>query len=453
MHIRQLRIQNLACFDDVTLDFTDDKGEPCRWVVLLGENGTGKTTALRAIVSALPMEVAGPLAQPDTWFRKWLRTGSCTVNVAAGSDPGDQGHTQRILDWRSGIVPQQYGQNRRVATMGIVLGSLGVPPRLPIDAGWFIAAYRHRAGTRSDESDEGLTSFAAPAAREERTLALFDLTRRLTPIREWLVDLDFRRLKEIGHQEREGAAASYRAAVNAIERVVPNGRIKIVEVTPFKDVIVEEEGVRISIDSLSDGYQSAMNWIGDLVRRLVEAFPNMENPLEAHGVVLVDEIDLHLHPRWQRTIVDQIRTVFPNMQFIVTTHSPFIAQDMTAKDKLIVLKREGDHVTAVDHEGYVEGWRVDQILTSYLFGLPQTRGRRLEEAELAQRQLLDKEAQNGLMDNEKARLQEVRDLIARVKSAPGERPVTKPEEAELKQAANDILAILSRRRTIRARPK
>ena len=77
------------------------------------------------------------------------------------------------------------------------------------------------------------------------------------------------------------------------------------------------------IDNLSHGYQSTISWIGDLVRQLCDAFPEMKNPLEASGVVLVDEIDIHLHPRWQRSIIQRIRNIFPNLQFIVTSRAVF----------------------------------------------------------------------------------------------------------------------------------
>jgi len=105
----------------------------------------------------------------------------------------------------------------------------------------------------------------------------------------------------------------------------------------FSDVAVEEEplrltvkkaGARISLQQLSDGERAFIALLGDLVRRLALANPGMPNPLEGHGVVLIDELELHLHPRWQREVVEKLRTSFPNIQFIATTHSPFIIQSL-----------------------------------------------------------------------------------------------------------------------------
>jgi hypothetical protein len=441
MHIRQLHIQNLACFENVTFDFTDDAGKPCKWVVLLGENGAGKSTALRALVAG-SQAVIQPKTHPIPVIPDLLRVlDICHIRVAVDPDTDDEGYSNGGVSWDVKI----WATPNTTVPVSYLMGQIDHPQSR--DAGWFFAAYRPWRGRRFIESGSEASSYAITAPREERTMSLFDDYSRMTPIREWLADLDYRRLKETGDGKKQ-ADAIYDLAVRAIESIFPNRGVKIIEVTPTKNVILEENGVRVSIDALSDGYQSAMNWIGDLVRRLVEAFPNKKNPLHAHGVVLVDEIDLHLHPRWQRTIVNQIREVFPHLQFIVTTHSPFIAQEMTEKDKLIVLRREGDHVTVTEDKGFVQGWRVDQILTSYLFDLKETRGTAIENDEATRRELLDKQAQSSLSKQEKQTLDRVNVAIDKVKSGPEEHvSCNGAREADLGQAASDLLALLAERST------
>jgi predicted ATP-binding protein involved in virulence len=105
----------------------------------------------------------------------------------------------------------------------------------------------------------------------------------------------------------------------------------------FSDVVVEERPLRLtikkgiarlSIQQLSDGERAFVAVLGDLVRRLALANPELANPLEGHGVVLIDELELHLHPLWQREVVEKLRASFPNIQFVATTHSPFVIQSL-----------------------------------------------------------------------------------------------------------------------------
>ena len=78
----------------------------------------------------------------------------------------------------------------------------------------------------------------------------------------------------------------------------------------------------LTLDQLSDGYRNLLGIIMDFARRMAQANPEAENPLEAPGILLIDEIELHLHPRWQQTIIPRLREVFPNTQIIAATHSP-----------------------------------------------------------------------------------------------------------------------------------
>jgi hypothetical protein len=109
------------------------------------------------------------------------------------------------------------------------------------------------------------------------------------------------------------------------------------------------------------------------------AYPYSADPLSEPAVVLVDEIDLHLHPRWQRMLLEQLSERFPNVQWIVTAHSPLVVQNAPADANIAVLRREGDHVVIDNNHDRVRSWRLDQILTSDLFGLPSARASALDE--------------------------------------------------------------------------
>ena len=102
-----------------------------------------------------------------------------------------------------------------------------------------------------------------------------------------------------------------------------------------------------------------------------------ENPIAEPAIVLVDEIDLHLHPKWQQTVIDYLSERFVNTQFIVTAHSPLIIQSKRTAN-VILLDRDGDKVVARQDLDAIKEWRVDQILTSDLFGLERTRKPEIE---------------------------------------------------------------------------
>jgi hypothetical protein len=168
------------------------------------------------------------------------------------------------------------------------------------------------------------------------------------------------------------------------------------------------------MDQLSLGYRTMIAWIVDLARRLFERYPDMENPLEGPAVCLVDEIDLHLHPKWQRKIIGFLSERFPNTQFIVTAHSPLIVQ--AAQDaNIAVLKRSdepddtGAHYVEIHNDlEPLRNLRVDQILTSDLYGLDSARPPQIEHLVEEKIQLLSK---STLTEEDEARLDELEEEI------------------------------------------
>ncbi|MEM8534817.1 MAG: AAA family ATPase, partial [Chloroflexota bacterium] len=100
---------------------------------------------------------------------------------------------------------------------------------------------------------------------------------------------------------------------------------------------VRKNGNPLNVSQLSDGERSMLALVFDLSRRLALANPQSDDPLrEGRGVVLIDELDLHLHPSWQRTIVDRLTTTFPNCQFIATTHSPQIVGEVRPEQVILI---------------------------------------------------------------------------------------------------------------------
>jgi len=100
---------------------------------------------------------------------------------------------------------------------------------------------------------------------------------------------------------------------------------------------------------MSDGERSLLAMMVDLCRRLVLANPELDDPLQGAGVVLIDEIELHLHPQWQREVVEKLRRSFPRIQFVLTTHSPFVIQSVHSGDELILL--DGQPLAQLENKG------------------------------------------------------------------------------------------------------
>lgn len=101
-------------------------------------------------------------------------------------------------------------------------------------------------------------------------------------------------------------------------------------------MLIRKNGVELPVNTLSDGEKCLFSMVGDLARRLSIAAPNLSDPLQGSGIVLIDEIDLHLHPSWQRKIVKQLKDTFPNCQFIITSHSPQVLGELPASDIVVL---------------------------------------------------------------------------------------------------------------------
>ncbi|WP_052507359.1 AAA family ATPase [Desulfonatronovibrio magnus] len=133
---------------------------------------------------------------------------------------------------------------------------------------------------------------------------------------------------------------------------------------------VKKNGQALIVNQLSDGEKCLMAMVGDLARRMAIANPNLDDPLHGKGVVLIDEIDLHLHPKWQRLIVPRLTEAFPNCQFVISTHSPHVLTHVKPENIfLLSLDKEGMSAQK-PAESY--GKNVDRILED-IMGLETTR--------------------------------------------------------------------------------
>lgn len=140
---------------------------------------------------------------------------------------------------------------------------------------------------------------------------------------------------------------------------------------------VEKNGKLLTVNQLSDGEKCLIAMVGDLARRMAIANPERSDPLEGEGIILIDEIDLHLHPKWQRMIVPRLLEVFPKCQFIISTHSPNVITHVQP-DSLYLLKQTDSGIVA-ERPAESYGKNVDRILED-LMGLETTRPDRVSSS-------------------------------------------------------------------------
>lgn len=422
-----LALENVRCFGpEQTLDLTDDEGNPAQWTVLLGDNGTGKTTLLQA-VAVLEVDV-----EWDDELKEMLRD----------HFPDDEGFwKEEPAIFRFNKKGAQTSFRRSETQEAILSAKYFFGSKLSDTAGGYEPLRRfelRQKGKRQiscrgypDTDDmQGLFCVGYGASRAmsaggmtggmeyeggSKTLSLFSDSGLLPNVEEWLHELNY--AAESGKQK----ARKRLEKVTSVLASSGNGILPDVDDLRFgeSDEDISPPQVEfhtpygwVSIDRLSLGYRTMIAWVVDLARRLFKRYPESDNPLSEPAVCLVDEIDLHLHPKWQRKIIDFLSERFPNTQFIVTAHSPLVVQ--AAQDaNIALLKRveveDGDDYVKIHNDMEPVGnLRVDQILTSDLYGLESARppqvGRLLEERE----EILSK---SELTDEDEERLDEIEEEI------------------------------------------
>jgi predicted ATP-binding protein involved in virulence len=162
----------------------------------------------------------------------------------------------------------------------------------------------------------------------------------------------------------------------ALSQFMPDFNNLTVRRSPLR-MEVEKNGEKLTVNQLSDGEKCLMAMIGDLARRMAIANPARSNPLQGEGIIIIDEIDLHLHPKWQRMVVSGLVKVFPNCQFLISTHSPHVITH-TKPDSLFLLSMTSGELTAErPSESY--GKTVQRVLED-LMGLSTTRPQNVENS-------------------------------------------------------------------------
>ena len=156
---------------------------------------------------------------------------------------------------------------------------------------------------------------------------------------------------------------------DAISSMLPEVSNPRIELNPLRFVVSQqpEEGraENLSLNQLSGGYRIVLALAADLARRMAQGNPHMDDPLQSEAIVLIDEIELHLHPAWQQRILDDLMRTFPNAQFIVSTHSPQVLTTVEPQ-RIVELYRDGDNILAGAPAGATYGAEAGDVLSAVM---------------------------------------------------------------------------------------
>ncbi|MER6206571.1 AAA family ATPase [Streptomyces sp. NPDC001642] len=353
MYVAGLRVDGVRGFHGpraCDLDFTRPGGGYAGWTVMAGRNGSGKTTLLRMLSLALTGARRAHQLEPDLeeYLTHGATHGSVVAKVLADRTadtmaPSEGGPAEARLSWRpeqDASLFDELVEDFEPPTEVVFSASPGLASSLWSSApppGWFCAAYgpfRRLTGTGLYER----TPQQPDRATALRTL--FEEQSALTEAFDWLLSLHLRSLEERpGSGElKAGVLRLLNDGSDGNDRLLPDGyRIEKVDSDGMwlrRQGDSGPEGSRIELRRMSDGQRTVIALVLDIVRQMhaaygVLAFEQLDDGtvvLPHPGVVLIDEIDAHLHMTWQKRIGQWLTTHFPAIQFIVTTHSPYICQ-------------------------------------------------------------------------------------------------------------------------------
>jgi len=385
MHIRRVVIENVRRFGPQQ-GALDIELPPRGWIVVAGRNGAGKTTFLQSIAQAL---TAQPGLSDQHLSSRWLREGAtrARTRLTIVPDADDTFQPEGLTrHWKGpNDAPLEIGDDWSVAHTVMAHGreSQGnrafAGPWHASPRGWLAAGYgaeRRLLGGTTFGTDG--TDWNERPAVESAFVTLFHAHAALAHPVRWLQHLDYRSGDEHAPAaERTRAQQLVRLSLDLLNAgLIPDVEVLRVDSSGLR---VRQAGVELSLGHMGSGAQVLIALVLDLVRHLGERFGHVrvkgtrDGVQVLHsGVVLIDEAEAHLHVSWQRRLGFWFKAHFPNVQFVVSTHSPFVCQ---AADEggLIRLPAPGEHgnaevITGSDYRTIVHGG-VDETVLTRLFGL------------------------------------------------------------------------------------
>jgi energy-coupling factor transporter ATP-binding protein EcfA2 len=320
--LERISLRNIGPFQEFTIDLHEKKEERGRmsgtWNVFLGNNGCGKSTLLRAVALGL----CGDDREAEQAGARLLKEGAAqgSIELTVGEKRYETKlvrETDRVLV-TSSLTPLQVG--RWVA--------LGFPAL--------------RGASRQNPAGPGPTGRMEPVVRDVLPLLQGVVDWRLDNLKQWIVNLDTEASSpRTPRAEADRKRDTIRVFFDVLAAFVPGLKCSFAGIEPRTfNVLVNTDVGKVPIDQLSQGTGSILGWVGTLIERMYEIYPGAAQPTQEPALVLIDEIDAHMHPEWQQVLVPALKTTFPKLQVVATTHSPLIVLNMEPGE-IVILWREG----------------------------------------------------------------------------------------------------------------
>jgi len=376
MKLSKIEITNFRCFESFAIELQPDIN------IVVGINGAGKTTILDAIATALYDVVAangGGGKRQRGWQKATLQ--AFDIHITPGSESAAAGRKDFVqfkaaakdfyeipgfpnttptgetafLEWTDHIKylpPDKFSyetsQSGNLSSIYQYFASLWQEIRRSESSALIplpVVAY-YRASRRLNEMPKMGNVFELELSREGAYHHALDAGANFQAMCQWFYLRENAELRE-KMQVRNDSDFQFpdlKAARTALLKTIEGvKRVYFDDNPPSLKVAFDRTGradETLELIQLSDGYRNLLALVLDFARRLAQAHPNWPNPLEAPGILIIDEIELHLHPKWQQTVIPNLRAAFPNTQIIAATHSPEV---------LTTVRRENIHLLGSDH--------------------------------------------------------------------------------------------------------
>lgn len=392
MYLDSIKLENLRTFVSTTVDLVHPETDFTRVDkagglllpqprlpnvnLLLGDNGSGKTTLLRAVALAgfgpavsdvkvqenyLVRNLPGQSSRPPRAEKERWPEASIRASFLLHEQDGPPGKKieSAVTVVRRGELEGLHFRGESSPAWERIFESKN-------DAFFMVGYGATRRVERGESFDMGART-KSRFLRAQRVQGVFEDSFSLIPLTYWLPKLK---------TENPGR---YKQVVNLINRLLGPGHYRFTGETDRGDYLFEKGRMRVPFLSMSDGYRAFLGWVADLLYHICYGCPSGKKLVENAGIVMVDEIDLHLHPRWQMDVIATIAKALPRMQFIFTSHSPLVAGSLEWMN-IIALKASPKLITSAQRlRQRIHGLDADQVLLTDFFGLSSTRAAAKED--------------------------------------------------------------------------